>query len=201
MSDDKTAAKGKDAPAAAKGKDAQKPAPAEGDKSAGKKRNPKRLIIIVAAALVLLGGAATAFFLLRPAPSASEDVAKTGGAEKTQVDKNGKSKEKKGDNKKPYFVDLETFTVNLKDPEKFLQIKLTFQVKTVEAAETLKDLMPIVRSSIIPVLGAQEPAALMTPEGKEKLSNEVVEAANKALAGGELADTIDAVLITHMIIQ
>jgi flagellar basal body-associated protein FliL len=51
------------------------------------------------------------------------------------------------------------------------------------------------------VLSAQDPTELMTAEGKEKLSSQVVEAANKSLAGGELADAVDTVLITHMIIQ
>jgi flagellar FliL protein len=195
MPDDKNAAK-----PAAKDKDA----PVAGEKTAGKK-NPKRMIIIiVAAAVLLLGGGATAFFLLRSSPAATEDGTKDKGAEKGKAEKGekgAKGKDKKGESKKPFFVDFEMFTVNLKDPEKFLQIKLTFQVRSNEAAESLKDLMPVVRSAVIPVLGGQDAAELMTPEGKEKLSAQVVEAANKALAGGELADSIDAVLITHMIIQ
>lgn len=196
MSDDKNAAK-----PGAKEKDAA----AKGDKADGKKKNPKRLIIIIAAAVLLLGGGAAAFFLLRPAAPAAEEVAKDKGAEKgadkAKGEKGAKAKDKKNDNKKPFFVDFDMFTVNLKDPEKFLQIKLTLQVRNSEAAESLKDLMPILRSAVIPVLSAQDPTELMTAEGKEKLSSQVVEAANKSLAGGELADAVDTVLITHMIIQ
>jgi flagellar FliL protein len=193
MSEDKSAAK-----AVAKDKNAA----ATGEKAAGKKKNPKRMVIIIAVAVMLLGGGgAAAFFLLRPAPAATEDAAKDKGADKAKGEKGAKAKDKKGESKKPFFVDFDMFTVNLKDPEKFLQIKLTFQVHSSETAESLKDLMPVLRSAVIPVLGGQDPTELMTPEGKEKLSSQVVEAANKALAGGELADSIDTVLITHMIIQ
>jgi flagellar FliL protein len=175
-------------------KDAAKPA--EGDKAPVKKKNPKLLILISAAAVLVIGGGAAAYFLTRaPAPAADEAAAKDG------KDAKKGEKDKKGESKKPFFVDFEMFTVNLKDPEKFLQIKLTFQVGTAEHAEALKDLMPKVRSAVIPVLSQQDAAEIMTPEGKEKMCAQLAEAANKALAGGELADAVDAVLITHMIIQ
>lgn len=204
MSDDKNAAKGggKDA-----GKDA-KPADAAAA-PAGKKLNKKLLVVIIAVTVLLLGGGAAAFFLLRPAPAAAEDgkggdkdkPGEKGKGEKGKGEKGKDDKGKKGENKKPVFVDFEMFTVNMKDPEKFLQIKLTFQVAKAEQAEELKDVMPVVRSAVIPVLSSQDPVELGTPEGKEKLCAQVAEAANKSLANSELADAIDAVLITHMIIQ
>jgi len=197
MSDDKNAAKGgtKD------GKDAKGAAPAGA--AAAKPRNKKMLIIGIAAAVLLLGGGAAAYFLLRPAPAAAEDAKAGKDGEKTaakgEKGKGDKGKDEKG--KKPVFVDFEMFTVNMKDPEKFLQIKLTFQVSKAEQAEQLKDVMPLVRSAVIPVLGQQDPVELATPEGKEKLCTQVAQAANKSLASTELADAVDAVLITHMIIQ
>jgi flagellar FliL protein len=203
MSDDKNAAKG----GAKDGKDA-KAAPEGAAAPAGKKKNKKLLILIAAVSALLVGGGAAAYFVLKPAPAGADDAAKDGkGGEKAKAGEKGKGKDakdekgKKGENKKPVFVDFEMFTVNLKDPEKFLQIKLTFQVAKAEQAEELKDVMPVVRSAVIPVLSAQDPVELGTAEGKEKLCGLVAEAANKSLAGGELADSIDAVLITHMIIQ
>ena len=163
--------------------------PAEGAEG-GKKKNPKIMIIIVAAAVLLLGGGAAAFFLLKPKPEAVE-----AGKDKKE------EKPKEAKDKKPFIVDFESFTVNLKDPEKFLQIKLTFQMKNAEGAEAMKDLMPIVRAAVIPVLGGQDAAEIGTPEGKTKLCEQVAEAAKKSLEGKEAAESIDAVLITHMIIQ
>jgi len=200
---DSKAADSKGAPAAP-GKDAG--AAKAGEKPA-KKPGKKKLIIIVLAVVLLLGGGAAAYFFLRPKdePPATAEAGKGGAADKAGAkDKKGEEKkgeDKKGEIKKPFFVEFEPFTVNLKDPEKFLQIKLTFQVKTVDNAEAMKDLMPIVRGAVIPVLSSQDAAALMTNEGKEKLSADVAAAANKAIAGSGMDDAIDAVLITHMIIQ
>jgi flagellar FliL protein len=205
MSDDKNAAKGG-------AKDAAKDAAKDGAAPAAKPKNKKMLVIIIAAAVLLLGGGAAAYFVLRPAPAAAEDGKEAkGGKEGKDGDKakgeKGKGEKGKGEKgkdekgKKPVFVDLDMFTVNMKDPEKFLQIKLTFQVAKSEQAEELKDVMPLVRSAVIPVLSQQDPVELATPEGKEKLCVQVAEAANKSLAATELADAIDAALITHMIIQ
>ena len=173
-----------------------KAAAAEGAAAPAKKSKLK-LIIIVAVAVLLLGGGAAAYFLTRPKPDAAAAAAAAdgkGGDEK-------KADEKKGKAEKPAFVDFEMFTVNLKDPEKFLQIKLTFQVKTEAIAENLKELMPLIRSAVIPVLSSQDAAEIMTSEGKEKMLKQVVEAANQSIAGTDAKDAIDSALITHMIIQ
>jgi flagellar FliL protein len=129
----------------------------------------------------------------------ADDAGKAKAGAKDKADKE-KDKDKKGETK-PLFVEFETFTSNTKDPEKFLQIKLTFQVKSEKAVEGLKELTPVVRSAVIPVLGVQDPPTLMTNEGKEKLTGDLVLATNKALAGTGMDDEIDTVLITHMIIQ
>jgi flagellar FliL protein len=175
----------------AKGKEAAAAKPAA--KASGGKAGRKRLIIIAGAAAVLLGGAAAAYVMLKPQPAAPGTATAAKGADK--------AKEKKAEGERPLFVEFETFTSNTKDPEKFLQIKLTFQVKADKAVEGLKDLAPLVRSEVIPVLGAQDPPTLMTPEGKEKLSADLKVAANKALVGTGFDDSVDSVLITHMIIQ
>jgi len=191
------AAPARDAPGAVRGKDAPAAAGKGAPAPATKQRNLKPLIIGAIALLLLAGGGGAAYYLLGK-PNTPEAATAHNGKDKTEK---AKDKDAKDEAKKPYFVEFETFTVNLKDPEKFLQIKLTFQVKSVEAAEAIKERMPIVRSAVIPVLSAQDPADLMAKEGKEKLSSELVVAANKSVADTAAADSIDAVLITHMLIQ
>jgi flagellar FliL protein len=161
-------------------------------------KKSKKLLVLVGAvvALLALAGGGAWFFLKGKEPP----------PETAEVGKDGKPVEKKDDAKKeekkvPYFVEFESFTSNLKDPERFMQIKLTFQVKTPEAAEQLKDLMPMVRNAIIPVLSAQETAVVLTREGKDKMTAAIVAAASEALANTAAADQIDTVLVTHMIIQ
>lgn len=197
------AAPAKDAGGAARARDAGA-APGKGATApATKQRNLKPLIISAIALLLLAGAAGAAYYLIGNSGTPEPATAHNGKdkAAKGKDGQKGKDKDAKEETKRPYFVEFETFTVNLKDPEKFLQIKLTFQVKSVEAAEAIKELMPIVRSAVIPVLSAQDPADLMAKEGKEKLSSEVVAAANKSIATTAAADSIDAVLITHMLIQ
>ena len=179
MADSKAAATAPGKPAPDAGKDGAKPE--------AKKKNLKP-IILAAAAVVLLGGGGGAYFLLRPAAAPAAD----GKAADSDKPKEGK---------RPFFVEFEPFTSNLKDPEKFLQIKLTFQVDSDKAAEAVKDIMPVVRGAIVPVLSSQDAAEIMTTEGKEKMSKQIVEATNQAIADHDLKDKVDAVLITHMIIQ
>jgi len=159
----------------------------EGAKPEGKKKNLK-LLIMVGAAVLLLGGGAAAYFLTRPSAAPGAD-GKAAEAEKPK------------EAKRPSFVEFEPFTSNLKDPEKFLQIKLTFQVDSDKTAESIKEIMPVVRGAIVPVLSSQDPSEIMTSEGKEKMSKQIVEASNQAIADHNLKDKVDAVLITHMIIQ
>ena len=195
------AAPAKDAPGAVKGREAAAAPGKPASPAAAKKRGLKPIILIASVVFLLAGAGAGAFFYFGSSGAAASADAGKNKAQKGKDAEKGKDKDKKDETKKPYFVEFETFTVNLKDPEKFLQIKLTFQVKSVEAAETIKEFMPIVRSAVIPVLSAQDPADLIEKEGKEKLSTEVVAAANKSVAGTAADQSIDAVLITHMLIQ
>ena len=195
------AAPARDALGAVKAKEAAAASGKGASPAAAKKRNLKP-IILVASVLFLLAGAGAGAYLYFLGAGAAPSASAEAGKNKAQKGKEAeKGKDKKDESKKPYFVEFETFTVNLKDPEKFLQIKLTFQVKSVEAAETIKEFMPIVRSAVIPVLSSQDPADLIAKEGKEKLSTDVVAAVNKAVAGTAADQSIDAVLITHMLIQ
>jgi flagellar FliL protein len=183
MAESKTTAGAPGKPATDAGKDGAKP-------EAKKKKNLKP-VILIAAAVLLLGGGGAAYFLTRP-PATPADAA---GKDKSAEADKGK------EGRKPSFVEFEPFTSNLKDPEKFLQIKLTFLVDGDKAAESLKDIMPVVRSAIVPVLSSQDAAEIMTTEGKEKMSKQIVDATNQSIADHNLKDKVDAVLITHMIIQ
>jgi len=165
---------------------------------AKKRRNPKLLVLVAVGVLVLAGGGGAAWFFTRPAAAEGADAAKAG-------DKSppGKPGEKADEKKKeiPYFVEFESFTVNLKDPDRYLQAKLTFEVKSTEAAEAVKDLMPVLRSAVIPVLSSRDPSEIMSKEGKDKLAEEIVTVSNAALAGAGSTQKVEAVLFTHMIIQ
>ena len=153
----------------------------------GKKKSKLPILIAIVVLLLAAGGGAAYYFLVVKKPETPAQAAK-------------EAAEKKKD-EKPTFVEFENFTVNLVDPDKYLQIKLTFQTKSVDAGEYLKDYVPVVRNAVIPVLSSQTEATLMTDAGKTKLEQTLVTAVNKALAGGKIDNPVSGVLIVHMIIQ
>lgn len=153
----------------------------------GKKKSKLPMIIgLVVLLLAIVGGGEYYFLVVKKPESPSQLAKETTEKKKTE---------------KPTFVEFENFTVNLADPDKFLQIKLTFLAKSVDAGEYLKDYAPIVRNAVIPVLSSQTEASLMTDSGKSKLEQMLTAAVNKTLAGGKVDNPVSGVLIVHMIIQ
>lgn len=165
-------------------KDAAKEAPAaEAPKKGGK---GKLIAIVAVAGVLLLGGGAGAWFML------GKKSADQPGAEAKVAPK-----------KMPVFVELDMFTVNLKDKEdeRFMQVKLVAEVKDAQAGEMLKTLMPSVRNEILLLLGSKQAGEVATREGKEKLAQEIVASANKVLEGTPAAKTVEGVNFTHLIVQ
>jgi len=161
-------------------------APAAAVPAPARKAAPKKkLIVIVAAALLLAGSGAGAFiYMKKPA----------GGAE---------APKKEETRKLPNFVDLEQFTVNLaeKDQDRYMQVKFSLEVSSREAEQTIKDMMPALRSEILLVLGARQSGDLVTREGKETLAKDIVTAANRSLEHTAAEKSITAVRITQLIVQ
>jgi flagellar FliL protein len=158
----------------------------------------KKLIIIAAAAVLLLGGGgAAAWVFLGGEPEATAQVGADG---KEDPDAAKKAKRKRGT---PVFVDLETFTANLRDADddRFIQVKLVAEVSDAPAGEMLKTLMPTVRNEILLLLGSKESADLATREGKEKLAAEIVQAANHTLEETPHSGAVQGVNFTHIIVQ
>ncbi|MDZ7654095.1 MAG: flagellar basal body-associated FliL family protein [Burkholderiaceae bacterium] len=147
-----------------------------------------KLIAIVAVAGVLLlgGGGAGAWLLLG----------------KKNADQPG-AEAKIAPRKMPVFVDLDMFTVNLKDKddERLMQVKLVAEVKDTPSGEMLKTLMPSVRNEILLLLGSKQAGEVATREGKEKLAQEIVASANKVLEGTPAAKSVEGVNFTHLIVQ
>jgi flagellar FliL protein len=155
--------------------------------AAPKKGGKKKLIVIatVAVVTVLSGGGALAYVLM----------GRKGG--------DVSAEHKHAPRKMPVFVDLDTFTVNLKDKEseRFLQAKLVAEVKDAPGGEMVKTLMPAVRNEILLLLGSKDAGQLATREGKEQLAKEIVLAANKPLEGTPHSGAVEGVNFTHLIIQ
>jgi flagellar FliL protein len=113
------------------------------------------------------------------------------------------AEKKDGLRKTPVFVDLEMFTVNLRDSdnERFLQVKLVAEMKDAASGELLKTMMPAVRNEILLLLSSKQAADVASREGKEKLAKEIVVAANKPLESTAGAKAVEGVNFTHLIVQ
>jgi flagellar FliL protein len=100
-------------------------------------------------------------------------------------------------------VDLDSFTVNLaeKDQDRYMQIKVSLEVGSNEAENTIKEMLPALRAEILLVLSSRQAADLASREGKETLAKDIVAAANKALEHTPADHSVAAVRITQLIIQ
>jgi len=104
-------------------------------------------------------------------------------------DHGGPSQEAKSQPAKPpMFVPLEAFTVNLQveDTPQFAQVGLTLKVADSSVADALKVYMPEVRDRILRLLSSRKASELLTLDGKQKLSNDIVTAVNAVLAPANL---------------
>jgi len=127
----------------------------------------KKLIIIIAAVVLALGGGGGAwFFMQQKSHDKKEEVKKEEPA------------------KAPVFLTLDTFTVNLQpDPdEKFLQVDISLQVASPEEAEKIKLHMPSVKNRLLLLLTSKSAAEISTVEGKQDLSNQIIEEVKKTFS-------------------
>jgi flagellar FliL protein len=167
-------------------------APAEG--AAPKKGNKKLIIIIAAVAVLLLGGGGAAFFIMKKKAADAEAAAaaEDGGEETAKPAKSAKASKPEHKEEKsgpPAFVPLDPFVVNLsdKDSERYAQVGVTLQVEEAHMAEEMKAYMPAIRNAVLLILSHKSSAELLSPEGKQKLAEEIRREAARAM-GYEVED-------------
>jgi len=138
-------------------------------------KSKKKLFILIALVILVLSGigAGVYYFLLRTAPA--EEVAATAAA-----GTNVAAKEAPG--KPPIFLALESFTVNLKispgEDQQFLQIGISFQLRSEKSGDPIKQRMPQVRNRVLLLLTNSRASDLSTTEGKEKLVEQIMTQVN-----------------------
>lgn len=167
------------------------PAPAGAPAAAAAPAGGKKSKIIMIAGIVVLVGAAAGggtWFGLRSQGHAAP------AAEAKPVDK------------KPIFVTLEPFTVNLQleAGEHYLQAGIVYQVEGDKVGDSMKTYMPLIRNRILFLLSSKKPSDLASAEGKQKLVSELVIAARESLpesAGGGAERGIHGAIFSSFVIQ
>lgn len=129
----------------------------------------KKLIIILTALLLLggAGGGAAWYFLRGSTGDAKEEAAKP----KAHAP--------------PVFVNLEPFTVNLQaesSGDQFLQLVAVLRVADDHVSERIKTFMPELRHRMLLLLSGKRASEIGSPEGREKLAEEMRNAINGILA-------------------
>jgi flagellar FliL protein len=146
------------------------------------------LLILIVGAVTLLGGAGATYFFLARGKSASASTAPA-----------------KVEKKAPEAtVHLESFTVNLNDPDEshFLRVTMDLSVEHApkgDAKEGGDDSFPMAktRDTVISVLTAAKANDLLTPEGKAMLKHNVLAALQEKVPEIETKD----VYFTEFLVQ
>lgn len=164
------------------------------DLGEGKKNSARKWIILLSAILVLLIGAAAGLYFTGLVSFGKSAVPSAEGkaAEKTHTIA-----------KVPHFYEFEPFLINFPYGEsaRLLQINfsiLTYDEKTIEA---LGKHAPMIRNSLLLVLGGYKPEDLQSGQGKEALRQAIAGEIQKALDGQVQDSTIEAVFFTQFIMQ
>ncbi|GAB4211769.1 MAG: hypothetical protein Fur007_02760 [Rhodoferax sp.] len=155
-----------------------------GDAKAPKSK--KMLIIIIAVVLVLLLGGGGAFFFIAKQKAAAAAAAEDGGAP-AHAAAPAAPAHAAGPATPPVYLPMDPMVVNLADPggERVAQVGITFQVIDTHASDEVKKFMPTIRSAVLMLLSQRTAAELLSPEGKQKLIDDILREASVPWGGGE----------------
>jgi len=149
-----------------------------------KKSKKKLLLFTTLLALALAGGAGAAYFFVGSAPDPNA------APEPEPV-------------LPPVYLQMERFTVNLQPEldEQYLQVAFTLQVVDQATVEQIKLYMPLVRSRLLMLLSSKKASEINTPEGKQKLQEEILATLREPFAPGLPETGINGVFFTAFVIQ
>ncbi len=131
-----------------------------------KKKSKMMLFIILGAVILLAGGGVFFAYTTLMAPSDSAD-------EKPKEEELNVIGE---------MVTFGEFVVNLSDPKgkRYLKCKISVEVESVEAMERIQKIEPKLRDIVIMLLTSLAFEEVMTPEGKIRIRDELLERFNQA---------------------
>jgi len=163
---------------------AAKPEEADAAKPAGKSK--KMLIIIIAVVLLLVLGGGAAFLMLSKKKAAAED--EEGAADHAPAPVAAAAHDPKSP---PVYLPMDNMVINLADPggERVAQVGITLQVVDAKAADSVKAYMPTIRSGVLMLLSQRTAQDLLSPEGKEKLIEDILRETSIPFGGGDDHET------------
>ena len=168
------------------------------------KKSKSKLFIIIGVVVLLLGVSATATLMMTDMLSGDdEEVAAEQSEKGGKAAKNKKEKKKKV--KAPLnYVPLDPpFVVNFTaDTDiRFLQITVEVGTRQAEAVERIKEHRPAIRNALVMLFGSQDPYALGSREGKEKLRAETLAEIQKVMKEETGDPGVENVFFTSFVMQ
>ncbi|QTF07981.1 flagellar basal body-associated protein FliL [Brenneria izadpanahii] len=153
--------------------------------TSGRKRSIWLVVLIVIALLTAIAGGAAWWFLYKPADTAQTQKVTPPPA--------------------PVFMPLDTFTVNLQNPDndldRVLYVGFTLRLPDEATHQQLSNYLPEVRSRLLLLLSRQNSASLSTEQGKQQLVEEIKQVLAPPLVPGQAEQTINDVLFTAFILR
>lgn len=105
----------------------------------------------------------------------------------------------------PVFFALDTFTVNLinpdNDPDRVLYVGFTLRLPDEDTRRRMNDYLPEVRSRLLLLLSRQSAAALSNEQGKQDLVKQIKAVLAPPLVQGQPQQVVNDVLFTAFILR
>lgn len=105
----------------------------------------------------------------------------------------------------PVFFALDTFTVNLinpdNDPDRVLYVGFTLRLPDEESRRRMNDYLPEVRSRLLLLLSRQSASALANEQGKQALVAQIKQVLAPPLVQGQPQQVVTDVLFTAFILR
>lgn len=154
--------------------------PEAADAPAAPAKSKKMLIIIVAAVLVLaIAGGGAFFFMKKKAASEEEDAVDDHAPKATAAHDKHKAP--------PEYLPMDNMVVNLANPggERVAQIGVTLELLDKDSVTAVKGYMPSIRSGVLQLIAKRTAEELLSPEGKEQLTQDILRETTIPFGGGE----------------
>ena len=103
----------------------------------------------------------------------------------------------------PIFAPLEPFTVTLRDERttRILYVAITLRLVDEASRNMIAEYMPEVRDRVLRLLAVQNPGYVQTPEGRERLVQDLTQLLQRPYQPQPRGPEISAVLFTAFVVQ
>jgi flagellar FliL protein len=141
-------------------------------------KGKKKLMVIIAAVVLLLvlGGGGAFWYISKQKAAAAALAAEEEGGDGAAAT-HAPAADAHGDKKTPpVYLPMDNMVVNLADPggERVAQVGITLVVSDAHASDSVKAYMPTIRSGVLMLLSRKTSGELLSPEGKQKLIEEIL---------------------------